>query len=124
LVGLESGDLLVIGGVVENDWGSELRSVIWRMSATDGSVTKAGDLQESTNYGSVLMMDNSIFIIGRYDPYWSGDYLPNYKQVVQRIELADDESVERTEIVTEFTQSDDSVHIPNLFAVEAEFCQV
>ena len=48
LVGLESGDLLVIGGVVENDWGSELRSVIWRMSATDGSVTKAGELQEVT----------------------------------------------------------------------------
>jgi len=87
------------------------------MSATDGSVTKAGDLQEFTYLGSVLMMDNSIFVTSRYEPYGS-------QNEVQRIELANDESIERTEIVTTFTQGDDGYYRPILLPVEAEFCQV
>ena len=67
------------------------------------------------------MMDNSIFVIGRYEPYGN-------QNEIQRIELANDESIERTEIVTTFIQGDsrlqDGSHTPILLAVEADFCQV
>ena len=43
--------------------------------------------------------------------------------MVQRIELADDESIEQTEIVTEFTQGRAYGHFPILLAVEEDFCQ-
>ena len=67
LVGLESGDLLVIGGVIEYEpLESELRTVIWRMSATDGSVTKAGDLQEVTlTIIPVIILFNNLVNLSR-----------------------------------------------------------
>ena len=50
MVGLDSGDLLVIGGKERSDsGGSENLNEIWRMSAIDGSVTKAGDLLKVTS---------------------------------------------------------------------------
>ena len=63
------------------------------------------------------MMDNSIFVIGRYEPYGN-------QNEIQRIELANDESIERTEIVTTFTQGEGGYHRPILLPVEADFCQV
>ena len=64
------------------------------------------------------MIDNSIFVSGIYEPH------ENVEQVVQQIELADDESIERTEIVTTFTQGEDGYHRSILLPVEADFCQV
>merc|ERR1712037_433227 len=71
LVGLDSGDLLVIGGKERSDsGGSENLNEIWRMSAIDGSVTKAGDLLKHSYSGASLFIDNSIYVV---DKYYGGD---------------------------------------------------
>ena len=57
LVGLASGDLLIIGGhqQPDGDTNYDFSSEIWRKSAIDGSVTKAGDLKRVT-LAKILVM--------------------------------------------------------------------
>merc|ERR1719397_1282823 len=117
LVGLASGDLLIIGGhqQPDGDTNYDFSSEIWRKSAIDGSVTKAGDLKRHTHNGSVLAMNNYIYVVDRY--------YGRETNAVQRIQLNEEEDIERTEIVTEFDQGGAYLHLPILVAVEADFCQ-
>ena len=60
-------------------------------------------------------MNNYIYVVDRY--------YGRETNAVQRIQLNEEEDIERTEIVTEFDQGGAYLHLPILVAVEADFCQ-
>jgi len=119
LVGLESGDMFVIGGKNRPDDSNpstlEYHNEVLRMSAHDGSVTSVGDLLKNSYRGAVLAIDNSIYVV---DSYYS-----RQTNTIQRIDLNDWEDIERIEFETTFSQTDAYYHTPMLLAVEADFCQ-
>merc|ERR1712037_697311 len=118
LVGLESGDMLVIGGQIRDDSNPsilEYHNEVLRMAAHDGSVTSIGDLKRPSYRGAVLAIDNSIYVTDRY---YSSD-----TNAIQRIDLNESEEIEGIVIVTSFIQTDAYGHTPILLAVEADFCQ-
>ena len=67
-VGLENGDMFVIGGYDHDDYDdTDISVAIWRMSAIDGSVTVVGQLQSVTLTIGISLLEIKLLRRKRWD---------------------------------------------------------
>ncbi|CBY40922.1 unnamed protein product, partial [Oikopleura dioica] len=101
LIGLKNGDLLLIGG---QDPEFNYKNSIWRLSS--GAWTLDGHLKKVDAYGSAVYVGNSIYIMN----FWA----------IQRIDIAGDDSLEKSELLGFHDEYYDNVRI---FNVKEGTCQ-
>jgi len=107
LIGLNNGDLLLIGG---QDPEFNFMYSIWRLSS--GTWTLDGYLKKVHGFGSAVYVGNSIYIMGRVPEGWTS--------IIQRIDIAGDDSFEKNELLGFHGEMHDSVI---LFNVKEGTCQ-
>jgi len=104
LVGLENGDMLLIGG-----YDGAFQSKVWRLSSA--TWTEEATLQKAVTIGSVIKLRNQIYAFGGRG---NGESHP-----IQRLDLAGDGTVDRIELIG---NHDRIFYKPVLYIVDANTC--
>jgi len=95
LVGLTNGDMLLIGG--KDEVAENIKDSIWRFSAQgEYSWALIGYLQQAVSWGSAILEGNSVYSFGGRTAADTNIAFP-----VQRIDLAQDGTVEQVELIAE-----------------------
>ncbi|CBY13541.1 unnamed protein product [Oikopleura dioica] len=108
LIGLENGDMLLIGGYDQVN-EAFIHSKVWRLSSN--LWTEEATLQKAVTGGSAIKLHNQIYSFGGRG---IGEFHP-----IQRLDLAGDGTVDQIELIG---NHDDTFWRPILYIVDANTC--
>ncbi|CBY33468.1 unnamed protein product [Oikopleura dioica] len=106
LVGLENGDMLLIGG-----YDGAFQSKVWRLSRSEATWSEEATLKKAMGFGSSIKLDNQIYSFGGSG---KGGIPP-----IQRLDLAEDGTIEQIELIG---NQDAAFYLPILYIVDAHTC--
>merc|ERR1712071_390660 len=95
--------------------GENIKDSIWRLSAQgDYSWALIGNLQQAVSWGSAILEGNSVYSFGGRAAEDAENFFP-----VQRIDLAQDGTVEQVELIAEHSFFHEN---PYLLITDADTC--
>jgi len=108
LIGLENGDLLMIGGR-DTDDKTAFKSDVWRLS--DNNWSQEANLKQKVAFGTAIATGNSIFIVGGRDRNSAG--------FSQRIDLDENDEIGGIEQIGVLNGA---YFYPAIFAASQDYC--